>query len=194
MSETFVGGGDNSNGPRNFGRFRVLLARKKLIFILLLIVGAVAAILYMKAQESYVADSGIKARVGICSVEVIKDASGALNKNDLTALSQLESQITKTKNYELDPNCLFILTRSAAATGDEAAAQRYLEALNKVYDPKIGYSTNFTIQTYDPSTLKKIVTFVTEREKGVTEQRKAANKKSSYLNQAADAAVEKGQP
>lgn len=80
-------------------------------------------------------------------------AAGALYTGNVTNESQLAVKIKNIKGYNKDPNCLYFLVNYYLSKGDPNNASTYLKELEKVYNPKQGFSGMF-VQSLSLSTLK----------------------------------------
>lgn len=120
----------------------------------------------------------------VCSTDIISQANAPLANSDQFGLGQVVSTITGLKNYDHDPNCLYIVLVYTIATGDPTASQSYLNKYTQVYDPDIGLSKAFTAQLIPLDTLKGDVAFLIQNAQSATTQKKD----SSNLATGSDAA------
>ena len=79
------------------------------------------------------------------------------------------SKIQKIKNYQQDPDLLYIVTLYHLNNGDAKNAQLSFEMLEKVYDPKVGYDPAISESALSMADLKLFIKFV-ENQKAEVER------------------------
>lgn len=138
----------NKSGLTSHARIIVVI----LIFIL---VGASAAAIY----GHYRKQSASKYKV-VCSDQVLKKSSELLAASKIQDLKTVVQGIQSTKDYDQDPNCLYVTTVYFISSSDAQNAKQSLEKLETVYDEKKGYNKNLgsNIQTVD--SLKQAVSYL----------------------------------
>ena len=173
-------------------RIRILLIIGGVLLIAL-IIGAVVLWIQVfysnNALKSSTASttSSASAKVtptGVCGTDIISQANTPLANSDQFALGQVVGTIEGLKNYNRDPNCLYIVLVYTIATGDPVASQNYLNEYTQVYDPAIGLSPSFTVSIQPLDTLKSDVAFLVQNKQGATTQ----TKDNSNISSGSDAA------
>ena len=72
---------------------------------------------------------------------ILQEAAKIINSNQKTQLQPTVSKIQAIKNYDKDPNCLYVIVVYYVSVGDSLNSKKYLDKLLKVYDPKTGFSS-----------------------------------------------------
>ena len=68
------------------------------------------------------------------------DSTNIKSVKDLNDLESIVNQIKTIKDYESNPNFMYVLTYFALTTGNPEPATKYLELLKKSYKQDVGYS------------------------------------------------------
>ena len=123
---------------------------------------------------------------GVCTYEIITNASQAINDSNLTTLKSMEATISRLHNYKQDQNCLFILSRAAIAESNSRKAAVYIAELSQIYNAKVGYSKAFTTPTYSPQKLVEINRFVLSQQSATQDQITASTENQNKQDQKAD--------
>ena len=102
--------------------------------VLLILATSVYAIRVLTAKKRPIAKGPV------CSSTVLKQASKVLDYAHLSELKKISDTVTQLKDYETDPNCLYIVADYYLTAGDLVQGKAYMDKLNKVYNPKVGIS------------------------------------------------------
>lgn len=122
----------------------------------------------------------------VCSDDIIREASGPIGASDQETLGAVVDKITALKDYDLDPNCLYITLQYSIAAGDATTSSAYLGKLEQVYNSAVGFSGAFTVKLASIATLRENVAFITQNAKDNTASSDAGNKTTADGSQAAD--------
>lgn len=135
-------------------KFSFKLNRK---FTVIYIVFAFVAAFIIWASWYYFAPIS---KTGVCSSVVLKDASSFLAPEKVAQLNTIAMKIQKLRGYDKDVNCLYVLTTYYINAGDLQNSQLFMAKLNKVYDPKIGFSFELRTEGRDKKYLSEGVSFL----------------------------------
>lgn len=154
--------------------------------------GAIAFLLVLLASVGgYFTWQGIKTnnqsvvRAYVCSDDLIKRSSLAINTNKIEDFPKLRSETLSLKGYDRDQNCLFIVARIDILTHSTEEAALIVQKLSKVYKPE-GYSKSFTTPLFTVSQFESILAAVdsrkTEAEEQLKERREEARIQEEGIN------------
>jgi len=101
----------------------------------------------------------------VCSGELISEANAPITNSDQVSLGVVVNKITALKDYDHDPNCLYIVLQYALASGNATQSSNYMAKLQQLYDPAIGYNKAFTINMMSLATLNQSVSFLVQNAK-----------------------------
>lgn len=96
----------------------------------------------------------------ICSPQLIKKAVPLLDPEKLAELKPINDEILAKSNYANDVNCVYIVTNYSINSSDTVAVQRHYDQLVKIYNPEVGYSSEFGNNTISPDDVKRILEFL----------------------------------
>jgi hypothetical protein len=138
-----------------FAKARQLLADKKrrpivlsgLAIFVLIVAGSVAG------YQQY-------ANRPVCSDELLQQAAAFYNPSQTLKLKTIVNKVTSLKRYERDPNCLNIVVTYYINVGDSTNAHTYLDKLQKVYNPKKGFSQYLDGKVRTIDTLRQNVDYL----------------------------------
>lgn len=122
----------------------------------------------------------------VCKDSLIKDASNKIQANDRIAMARVSKNIVSLKNYQKDPNCEFILVRSAILREDMPEAKKQLPALRAVYQNEYSYSKAFTTRTYTPDELQTLIDGISESQTAASDSLKSNQADISAQDSEAD--------
>jgi hypothetical protein len=74
-------------------------------------------------------------------------------------------KVSALKDYDRDPNCLYIVLQYSIAAGDAVASSKYMSEFDQVYDPVAGFSDAFTASVMPATALRKNVAFLVQNAK-----------------------------
>lgn len=117
----------------------------------------------------------LAAASSVCSAALISQANAPLAASDQNALGQVVDKITVLKNFDLDPNCLYIVLVFNIAAGNSTMSQNYMNKFSLVYDPAIGLSSAFTVPLISLDTLKSDVAFLMQNQSAASQKQDATN-------------------
>ena len=120
----------------------------------------------------------------VCSDSLIRSASIAINDVNRDALATYQTQILAAKSYQRDPNCLYILMRTAMVNNDTASSRLYYNNLKK--HGWRGFSPVFETQVYSQSRANQIINDMADRDKIEQQQENALEAQLNKMDQAAD--------
>lgn len=134
--------------------------------ILMVIVVAILALMGLGGYSAL--KSGYFKSSSGCSKNFTKqcaltEAKDLLSPDKSSQLGEVVSKIQKIKNYQQDPDLLYIVTLYHLNNGDAKNAQLYFEMLEKVYDPKVGYDPAISESALSIADLKLFIKFVTSQ-------------------------------
>ncbi|MDB5168695.1 MAG: hypothetical protein JWO41_51 [Candidatus Saccharibacteria bacterium] len=86
---------------------------------------------------------GLFASNKVCTIQELDSANTAIYKEDIPTLKNIADDIVLKKRYAADPNCLYIVLKSAIYRGDYNQASTTFALLSKAYKPNRGFSTEF---------------------------------------------------
>lgn len=98
--------------------------------------------------------------------KLLNSAASAFINNNLNTERQLTTRVKSLTNYQKDPNCLYIVTNYYINNGNESNAAKYLNQLQKVYNPKVGFSPKL-MGTYSLSQLTSDINTMNQNAKQV---------------------------
>lgn len=154
-----------------------------------LAIGAIGALIFLGIYGIYDISTTRNASTNkeqTCSEVFIKRASEALQVNDRKALNQYRAEILKDERNLSSQNCLLLLIKDRIMVGDTESAKKYLALLKKIYKPEVGYSNNFSGQTYSPEELEAMVRSTDSYEEYIQKQLRENSKISQQLDMEAD--------
>ncbi len=134
---------------KRFGKRRLLAVGLVLIFVLVSILSAVY----------FVAKPFDKKPSAICSEATLREASSALSPASLGQLKPIAEKVMSTKNYDKDPNCMYIVLTYHTNNDQPAIARSDLEKLRKMYDPTQGFSSYLGPNPKDLTALEADINF-----------------------------------
>jgi hypothetical protein len=122
----------------------------------------------------------------VCSSDIIGKANAPLAASDQTALAPVVDEITALKDFDHDPNCVYIVLQYSLASGNATQSSDYLNKLNRVYDPVTGYSHAFSVNIIPISSLQESVDFLVQNAKDSQTPAKQDDESTAAGSQAAD--------
>jgi hypothetical protein len=106
--------------------------------------------------------------VAVCTATantpILMRAAGAIYMNNVAKLQQAVTKIKQLSNYQTDPNCLYAVLSYSIDVGDAQSASQYFAELQKVYNPKQGFSS-IIIAPKSIAMLKGDVAFIKQQAK-----------------------------
>jgi flagellar basal body-associated protein FliL len=140
-----------------------------------------------KSADENPANSGVHiAASKICSDELIGEANAPLANSDQVALGAVVDKVTALKNFDHDPNCLYIALQYSLASGNATQSSDYYNKLSRVYDSVTGYSRVFTVNLAPLSSLKQSVDFIVQNSKDTEAAAKQGDESTAAGSDAAD--------
>ena len=131
---------------------------KRFIVLGLLLVLAVVllgAVGYHQVQRSHTK----------CPDKVLTEALRNFDAADQTAFDKLVANIRKTKGYETDQNCLYVIMKYDVRTSNAADAKKTFASLSKIYDSEKGFSPKLGDKRDTMQALKARLVFLEAQEK-----------------------------
>lgn len=158
--------------------------------IIVVIVLAAAGAMWWFTQKKSVDEKGNSgthiAASKICSDELISEANAPLANSDQVALGAVVDKITPLKDFDRDPNCLYVTLQYALASGNATQSNDYYNKLSRVYDSVTGYSHAFTVNLAPLSSLKQSVDFIVQNSKDTEAAAKQGDESTAAGSDAAD--------
>ena len=112
---------------------------------------ATAAYVAMNKQKQATSEKLVASSV--CKDDTSKQAAGFMNGNgDSPEYGKLTQKIKEMKDYDRDPNCLYVLLKYNLSKNLSNNNDTYMSRLEKVYDPNTGFSREFS----NPSSLQAL--------------------------------------
>lgn len=129
-------------------------SKKKILIVILalLILISVVSWYYFVYKSNKI--SGNLACTSQVNSPLVKTAAEQIYANNITGLASSVHQITRLKNYQQDPNCLYIATSYYLSIGGYQQASSYYHEFTKVYNAKVGFNKNISIVGPSLSKLK----------------------------------------
>jgi hypothetical protein len=161
----------------------------------LLVSGAIIAVvvismsawwLFQKTNTVGPKSAGTVAISHVCTPEIIKDASVSLAATDQVALAPVVDKISALKDFDHDPNCLYVVLQYDLVSGNAMASSDAMSKLDRVYNPVVGFSNAFTVTTIPVSDLRKNVAFLVQNAKQDKENAKLGDESTAAGSDAAD--------
>lgn len=122
----------------------------------------------------------------VCSDELIGEANAPLVNSDQVGLGAVVDKITPLKDFDRDPNCLYITLQYALASGNATQSSDYYNKLSRVYDSVTGYSHAFTVNLAPLSSLRQSVDFIVQNSKDNEAAAKQGDESTAAGSDAAD--------
>ena len=147
----------------NFNPLMFTKKQKIVIIAALVAVGVVTIIFFvwiisLRQSSGEVSKTNVPAETvvakKVCSRAIIREASGPLDNLDQLALAPIAEKIKTEKDFDKDPNCLYIVLQYALGQSNASLSQDYYNKLEKVYNPAAGFSNAFTTATVSLKTMK----------------------------------------
>lgn len=137
-----------------------------IVFIVLVGVGFIVWLLISKSVPQAVTAVPVTTQtmkaLDVCSIGIIQEANTPLNSQDQVALGKVVDEVAALKNFDRDPNCLYITLQYAIASGNATTSSGYMTKLNLVYNSAVGFSAAFTGGATPLATLQKNVDFLNQ--------------------------------
>lgn len=157
------------------------------VIVAVFVAGAAAWwLMQKKSTDEQTNAGGHIAASKICSDELIGEANAPLANSDQVALGAVVDKITPLKNFDHDPNCLYITLQYSLASGNAAQSSDYYNKLARVYDSVTGYSHAFTVNLASLSSLKESVDFIVQNSKDNAAAAKQGDESTAAGSDAAD--------
>lgn len=162
------------SGPEKTHKKRLVIILT-LLFLIIIVAGGffVWIVTRKSAPSTSLTNTGSTTQAVIpkvvCSTGIIQESGAPITNSDQVALGAIVNQIVALKDYDHDPNCLYIALQYALASGDSTSSINYLNKLERVYDPAIGFSSAFSVPLVSLSTLQSDVNFVVQNAKSTAE-------------------------
>jgi hypothetical protein len=158
------------------------------IIIAIVVIGTLSWWLLQKANTANdKGGSSDKVAVShVCTSEIIKEASASLAATDQVALSPVVTKISSLKDFDRDPNCLYVVLQYDLVSGNTTASSDVMSKLDRVYDPVVGFSNAFTVTTIPVNDLRKNVAFLVQNAKQDKENAKLGDESTAAGSDAAD--------
>lgn len=100
-------------------------------------------------------------KVSVCSDATLGEAAGVMGRDKVFELKPIAEKIQNTKDYDRDPNCLYVVLGYYINSYDPDNAKKHLTMLKKVHDPNIGYKAPLGSKVKDIATLESEIEFIT---------------------------------
>ena len=105
------------------------------ILVLLLLIG-VLVYAHHKSELSMVCSNTAES-------SNLQTAAAAIDSNNYQKLQPIVEKIQGLSGYKNDPNCLYVIVNNYIMSSNIQKSSYYLGLLNKVYNPKEGFSNHF---------------------------------------------------
>lgn len=188
-------GVDNKEQPISSGE-NISHKKKQIVLIGALLLGVIIIILIVvwlmnnKGVQNSTTSSTSTVQVlqaeSVCPANIINEANVPIANSDQVALGAVVDKITMLKDYDHDPNCLYITLQYALAGGNATQSTDYMDKLKQVFDPAIGYSSAFTVTLVPLSTLSTSVNFLVQNAKDGAANASGLDKSAAAGSTAAD--------
>jgi hypothetical protein len=159
------------------------------VLAILILVGVASWWLLHRANTVNEANPSLSQKVAVahvCSPELVAEANAPLAASDQTALGIVVDKVTALKDYDRDPNCLYIVLQYSLAAGDATASSKYMSDFDRVYDPVVGFSDAFTGSVIPATALRKSVAFLVQNAKQDEASAKLGDDSTAAGSDAAD--------
>lgn len=103
--------------------------------------------------------------VAVCSDELLNQAAPLLEEKKYKELEPIARQIEGLKNYDKDPNCLFVVTTYYINVTDAKNARLNYDKLMLIYTPETQLQPAIAAKVRSPYTMRSSIEFLEEQQR-----------------------------
>lgn len=119
----------------------------------------------------------------VCSDSLIKEADKVISGGTADSMGKLASEVKSIKNYDSDPNCLFIVISESIAQGNSNDSKQYFDKLAPLVRSQGSFSELFTKTTPKLDSIDESISVLESNDAQLEQQLKAFDEGMKSLDE-----------